>query len=142
MALFQFEDLLGTRTAFGLHSVGLLSEGCFVLSFATPQATEFRLAPLDISVNCLQLSGSGIVLDSGGVSLLAFLIEPLVHFADHIVEERCKASSFQTIHIGLLIHLDRFKLPNTGSDGVSLAAQLLQHRCELSRAGDFLLQCL
>ena len=66
---------------------------------------------------------SRIVLDTGCIGLLPFLVQFLIHFSDYLLEKCGKAVTFQTVNISLFRQLGFFQLFQTISKRILLGGQ-------------------
>ena len=67
---------------------------------------------------------SHIVLDTGCIGFLPFLVQLLIHLSDDLIEKCGKAVSLQTVHVSLFRQLGFFQLFQTISKRISLGGQL------------------
>ena len=109
---------------------------------AALQAGQFGLITAQVAFDPFQFSGGGVVFDSGGVCLLALLVQAFVHLADHIVEERGKTSALQPVDIHLFLPLDGLQFLYPRRKRGLLAAKLPEHGFQLFRPGGLCLEPL
>ena len=66
---------------------------------------------------------SHIVLDTGCIGFLPFLVQFFIHFSDYLIEKCGKAVPLQTVHISLFCQLGFFRLFQAVRKRISLGGQ-------------------
>ena len=122
-AAFAFRNLLCGRVGRDFDTFDLFGKSSLILPFAIGQPCQPILNLLQVGINGRKVMESSIVLDTGCIGFLPFLVQLFVHFSNHLIEKCGKAVPLQTVHISLFCQLGFFQLFQTISKRISLGGQ-------------------
>ena len=94
-----------------------------ILPFTIGQPCQSILNLIQVGINGRKVMESSIVLNTGCIGFLPFLVQLLIHLSDDLIEKCGKAVSLQTVHVSLFRQLGFFQLFQTISKRISLGGQ-------------------